>query len=369
VLTIPLIEPSRYFSLQFIDAYTFNFAYIGTRTTGNGGGNYLLAGPEWKGEKPEHITRMIHAETQLVFVLYRTQLFSSKDIDSVKKVQAGYRVQTLSSYSNKPAPPLPPDIDFMKPMNSKEERTSLEFFSVLNFVLQFCPTHPSEVELMARFNKLNIGAGQKFVSQSFSPEIRKAIEFGIADAWRAFEEFKSAEIDKGTRGSGDMTGTREHLKNNYLYRMASAVLGIYGNSKEEAVYPCYFVDSSGHKLDGSKNNYVLRFGPGHLPPVNAFWSLTMYELPSSLLSANPLNRYVINSAMLTSLKRDVDGGLTIHIQHDSPGKDKESNWLPAPNGTFFTALRLYWPMLEAINGQWTQPSLRRVTPGELRKAG
>ncbi len=369
VLTIPLIEPSRYFSLQFIDACTFNFAYVGTRTTGNGGGNYLLAGPEWKGEKPEHITRVIHSETQLAFVLYRTQLFSTKDIDGVKKVQAGYGVQTLSSFSKRPAPPSAPDIDFMRPMNAKEEKTSLEFFSVLNFVLQFCPTHPSEVELMVRFNKLGIGSGQKFASQSFSPEIRKAIGDGIADAWRIFDQFKLAEIDTGKRGSGDMAGTREHLKNNYLYRMASAALGIYGNSKEEAVYPCYFVDSSGQKLDGSMNNYVLRFGPGHLPPVNAFWSLTMYELPSSLLSANPLNRYLINSAMLTSLKRDADGGLTIHIQHDSPGKDKESNWLPAPNGAYFTALRLYWPMPEVINGQWTQPSLRRVTPGELRKAG
>src|SRR6185436_20887031 len=170
-------------------------------------------------------------------------------------------------------------------------------FNVLNFVLQFCQTHPSEVELMARFNKLGIGAGQKFTAQSFAPEIRKAIEDGIGDAWRTFDEFKSAEIDSGRRGSGDMTGTREHLKNNYLYRMAAAALGIYANSKEEAVYPVYFVDSSGQKLDGSKDRYALRFGPGHLPPVNAFWSLTMYELPSSLLSANPLNRYLINSAM------------------------------------------------------------------------
>ena len=142
--------------------------------------------------------------------------------------------------------------------------------------------------------------------------------------------------------------------------MTSAVLGIYGNSKEEAIYPLYFVDAGGEKLDASKNRYTLHFAQDQLPPVNAFWSLTMYEMPASLLVANPLNRYLINSPMLPDLKRDGDGGLTLYMQNESPGKNKESNWLPAPKGTFLAVLRLYWPKAEALNGKWKAPTLDRV---------
>jgi len=160
--------------------------------------------------------------------------------------------------------------------------------------------------------------------------------------------------------SGDLFGTREFLKNNYLYRFAAADLGIYGNSKQEAMYPVYRTDADGQKLDASANRYSLYFSKDHLPPVNAFWSLTMYELPSSLLVANPLHRYLINSPMLQDLKRDADRGLTIYIQHESPGVDKESNWLPAPNGPFMAVLRLYWPKKEALDGGWRAPPMEVV---------
>ena len=156
-----------------------------------------------------------------------------------------------------------------------------------------------------------------------------------------------------------MFGTRAYLKNNYLYRMAGAVLGIYGNSKQEAMYPIYAVDAGGQKLDGA-NRYTLRFGPGQLPPVNAFWSLTMYELPASLLVANPLNRYLLNSPMLPQFKKDADGGLTLVIQAESPGKEWEANWLPAPKGPFVMYMRLYSPKEEAIEGKWAAPALQRV---------
>lgn len=139
--------------------------------------------------------------------------------------------------------------------------------------------------------------------------------------------------------------------------MTAAVLGIYGNSKDEAIYPVYFVDSEGKQPDGSANRYTLRFPPNQLPPVNAFWSLTLYELPASLLYANALSRYLFNSPMLTSLQKDADGGVTIQIQNESPGKDKESNWLPAPKALFFTVLRLYWPKAEALEGKWKAPAL------------
>ena len=137
-------------------------------------------------------------------------------------------------------------------------------------------------------------------------------------------------------------------------------MGIYGNSKEEAIYPSYFQSADGQRLSGSGNRYELRFAPGQLPPVNAFWSLTLYQLPSLLLVDNPINRYLINSAMLKGLARDADGGLTLYIQHDSPGQDKQRNWLPAPDGPFVIVGRLYWPKPEALDGAWQKPALRRI---------
>jgi hypothetical protein len=358
VLTVPAIEKERYFSIQLIDAYTFNFDYIGSRATGNDGGSYLIAGPGWKGTTPQGVKKVIRAETELVLAPYRTQLFNPADLDNVKKVQAGYKVQTLSAFLGQPAPKTAPAIDFIMPLTPEEQRTSLQFFEILNFVLQFCPTHPSERELMARFARIGVGAGKTFGAGKLSPEMKAAIEAGMADAWAEHAKLQK-RIDAKEVTSGDTFGTREFLKNNYLYRMGAAVLGIYGNSKQDAMYPIYSVDAGGKKLDGA-NRYSLRFAPGQLPPVNAFWSLTMYELPSSLLSANPLNRYLLNSPMLPQFKRDADGGLTLLIQNESPGEDKEANWLPAPKGPFFMAMRLYWPKADALEGKWTAPPLKRM---------
>jgi hypothetical protein len=358
VLTVPPMEKERYFSVQLIDYYTFNFDYIGTRTSGNGGGSFLLAGPGWKGATPKGVKKVFRCETELAFPTYRTQLFDPADIENVKKVQAGYKVQTLSAFLGTAAPKAAPVIDFLKPLTPEEEKTSPEFFNILNFVLQFCPTVPSEKALMARFARIGIGAGKTFDASKLSPEMKTAIEQGMADAWVAFAGLKK-DFEEGKLSSGDVFGTRAYLKNNYLYRMGAAVLGIYGNSKQEAMYPAYYVDATKQKLDGT-NRYTLRFAPGQLPPVNAFWSLTMYDEPQSLLVANPLNRYLINSPMLPQLKRDADGGLTLIIQNESPGKDKEPNWLPAPKGPFSMIMRLYWPKAQAVEGKWTAPPAKKA---------
>ncbi len=179
---------------------------------------------------------MIQSETDFVFVLFRTQLLNPADIENVKEIQAGYEAQTLSQFLGTPAPAAAPAIAFVKPLSPAEQRTSLEFFRLLNFVLQFCPVHPSETELMARFAKLGIGAGKTFDTQELTPELRQAVTDGMADAWKTFSDFKEKEVDTG-KVSGKTFGTREFLKSNYLYRMAAAVLGIYGNSREEASYP------------------------------------------------------------------------------------------------------------------------------------
>ncbi|MCK1410215.1 DUF1254 domain-containing protein [Bradyrhizobium sp. 76] len=358
VLTVPSMEKERYFSVQLIDYYTFNFDYIGTRTSGNGGGRFLLAGPGWKGEMPKGVEKVFRCETELAFPTYRTQLFDPSDIENVKKVQAGYKVQPLSAFLGQPAPKTAPAIDFIKPLTPAEEKTSPQFFEILNFILQFCPTVSSEKALMERFAMIGVGAGKTFDASKLSPEMKTAIEQGMADAWVAFAGLKK-EFEEGRLNSGEVFGTRAYLKGDYLYRMGAAVLGIYGNSKQEALYPTYYLDATKQKLDGA-NRYTLRFAPDQLPPVNAFWSLTMYDEPQSLLVANPLNRYLINSPMLPQLNRDADGGLTLIIQNESPGKDKEANWLPGPKGPFSMIMRLYWPKEAATDGKWKQPPLQRV---------
>jgi hypothetical protein len=360
VFTVPAVEKDRYYSLQFIDMYTFNFAYVGSRATGDDAGSYLLAGPNWKGETAPGVKSVIRSETEFAFVLYRTQLFDPADIENVKQIQAGYKVQPLSQFLGKPAPaPAPPAVDFIKPLNAETERTSPEFFNILNFVLGFCPPNPAETEIMARFAKLGIGPHGTFDAKALSPEMLKALQDGMADAWATFKEYKKTQLDTGKRTSGDAFGNREFLNGDYLARMSAAALGIYGNSKAEAIYPVYFIDDAKKPLSGA-NGYSLRFAPGQLPPANAFWSLTLYELPASLLSANSLNRYLINSPMLPSLKRDADGGITLYVQHASPGVEKEANWLPSPSGPFFVVLRLYWPKPEALDGKWKAPPLVRA---------
>jgi hypothetical protein len=359
VLTVPPIEKNRYFSIQLIDLYTHNFDYIGSRATGNDGGSFLIAGPKWKGETPKGVKKVIRSETDLVLAIYRTQLFNSADLDNVKKVQAGYKAEPLSTFLGQAAPAPAPAVNFIKPPTPAELKGSLQVLNILNFLLQFCPTVPSETALMERFAKIGVGAGKTFDVAKLTPEMKQALEQGVADAWKEFAEYKSTQLDTGKVTSGDVFGTREALKNNYLNRMSGAILGIFGNSQAEAMYPLYTVDAAGKKLDGT-NRYTLRFAPGEFPPANAFWSLTMYELPSSLLTANPINRYLLNSSMLPQFNKDADGGLTLVVQNESPGANKEANWLPAPKGPFFMAMRLYWPKEEATSGKWTAPKLKRT---------
>lgn len=360
VISVPAVDAGRYYSLQFIDQYTFNFAYVGSRATGNEAGSFLLAGPSWNGRKPPGVKSVIRCETDFAFVLYRTQLFEPADIEKVKTIQAGYKVQPLSQFLGKPASAAARAIDFLRPLSPEQQRNSAEFFQILNFILQFCPTHASERSLRQRFARIGVGPGKALDVAKLTPERRKALEDGMADAWKAFAAFKAGELDSGKRTAAEGFGTRSFLKNDYMIRMASAALGIYGNSKEEALYPFYYTDSAGTPLNGKDGRYTLRFDPKSSFPVNAFWSLTVYELPRSLLSVNAINRYLINSPMLPSLKRDPDGLVTLYLQHESPGPDREANWLPVPAGPFWTTLRLYWPKPEALDSRWKQPPLVRA---------
>jgi hypothetical protein len=358
VLTVPPIEPERYYSIQFIDAYTYNFAYVGSRTTGNGGGTFLLAGPGWEGEKPAGIDEVIRSDSEFAFALYRTQLFGPDDIDNVKSIQAGYTMKPLSAFLNQQPPAAAPTVDFAMPLSAEQQRTSPKFFETLDFVLQYVPVLDSENDLRAKFASIGIGADGGLSIDALSPQKRAAFEGAITDAWKEFDGLQ-ARIDAGEISSNDLFGTREMLGDNYLYRMAGAVNGIYGNTAAESIYPMFASDTDGQPLDGA-NNYIYRFAPGQLPPVKAFWSLTMYRMPESLLVANPINRYLINSPMLPALEPDPDGGYTIYVQHQSPGADKESNWLPAPEGSFRLVERLYWPEQSALDGTWHAPKPQKT---------
>lgn len=358
VLTLPQIAEERYYSVQLIDLFTHNFAYLGTRSTGNKGGHFMVVGPDWKGQQPVNIDRVVRSESNIAYALYRTQLFDDKDLEKVRKIQGNYKVQTLSQYLKQPAPATPAKISWPKPTASMTD--SPELFRYLNFMLAFAPAQDSEKDLLARFARIGIVAGQTFDLKALSVEQRKALDDGISDAKAEFAAFKKDQVDTHQVVSGDFFGTRDHLNNNYLYRYAGANMGIFGNSADEAAYIGYFVDSSGKPANGAKHSYTLHFAKDQLPPADAFWSLTMYDGKSKLLVANHQQRYLINSRMLPNLKRDADGGLTLYVQHSVPLKEQRSNWLPAPHGPFYAVLRLYLPKPEVANGQWKQPALTPI---------
>ena len=227
----------------------------------------------------------------------RTQLFNPADLDNVKKIQSQYKVQTLSAFLGNTAPAGAPEPAWVKPVLPSEMKTSLEFFNVLNFVLQFCPAPPSEKTLRAKFEQIGIVPGKTFDVMSLSAETRAALQEGMSDGQKIIDARRES-----TKGKiDDLFGTRAFLKNDYVARATGAQMGIGANSKEEALYPIYEYDSDGHPLDGSKASYILRFPRNSFPPVNAFWSLTMYNLPRQLLVKNPINRYLINSPMLPDL--------------------------------------------------------------------
>ena len=363
VISVPAVDPKRYYSVMLCDGNTYNYGYIGTRATGSEAGDYMVVGPDWKGAPPPGIKKVFRSSTQQSLAGFRTQLFGPEDIDNVKKVQAGYRVQPLSSYMKQPAPPaapvvdwpplgndaVKPHIDLIDAIDKLENKVFIEtnFFDYLDFALQFAPPVPEEEGIRSKLASIGIGPGKKFAFKDLSAEHKAAILLGMREGSKKVDEAvaNAGESINGWRVAG-LPGDSAHYNGNWLNRAVAARAGIYGNSPEEAMYPYTRADGDGKTLDGSKSKYTLTFLPGQLPPVNSFWSLTMYDSKTQLLIENPINRYLINSPMLRGMKKNKDGSLTIYIQKDSPGKDKESNWLPAPDGPIYLVMRLYWPKTE-----------------------
>jgi hypothetical protein len=361
VLSVPAVERERYYSVMMCDGNTFNYGYIGTRATGTEPGDYMVVGPDWNGATPPGIKKIFHSSTQFSAVAYRTQLFDAEDMPNVVKVQSGYKVQPLSKYLNQPAPPAASAINF-PPINKEMMKTN--FFQYLDFALQFAPAGPEEKEVRAKLARIGIGAGRTFNFEDLDMEHQLEVGLGMKDADAKIKGYLTTGL-KNINGwtVANAFGDRDFYHGNWLLRAAAAAAGIYGNDAVEAVYPVTKALANGEELDGSKHNYTLTFAAGEFPPVNAFWSVTMYDGKTQLLIENPINRYLINAPMMPNMKLNADGSLTLYIQKDSPGANKESNWLPAPNGPIYLVMRLYWPKVEAPSilppgeGTWKPPGI------------
>jgi len=364
VISVPAVDRKRYYSVMLNDGNTFNFGYIGTRATGSEAGHYLVAGPRWQGETPPGIGKVFRATADFSLAIFRTQLLDAGDMDNVVKVQSGYRVQPLSAFLRQPAAPAPAPVDFPK---IDKELVRTNFFEYLDFALQFAPPGPEEEGIRVRLATIGIGPGSKFAFADLSAEHKAAILLGMREGEKKVEQ-KMAAIGKQVNGwqVGAAFGDRAFYNGDWLLRAAAAKAGIYGNDAAEAMYPMAKSLADGEPLDGSKHGYTLTFAKDQYPPVNAFWSLTMYDGRTQLLISNPIDRYLVNSPMLPAMRKNKDGSLTIHIQKDSPGRDREANWLPAPDGPIYLVMRLYWPRTEPPSilppgqGTWSPPALVKV---------
>jgi hypothetical protein len=361
VLSVPAVEKARYYSVMLCDGNTFNYGYVGSRATGSEAGDYMVAGPNWQGATPPGIKKVFQSTTQFSAAAYRTQLFNAADMPNVEKVQAGYKVQALSAYLKQPTTTAATAIDFPK---VDKELVKKNFFAYLDFALQFAPPGPEERFIREKLARIGVGPGKTFDFNDLPLEHKLEIGLGMKDGEEKVEKYlASGQKDVNGWKIGSLFGDRQFYSGDWLKRAAAAKGGIYGNDAAEAVYPMAKTLASGEPLDGSKNNYSLTFPTGQFPPVNAFWSVTMYDGKTQLLIENPINRYLINSPMLPAMKMNPNGSLTLYIQNKSPGADKDSNWLPAPNGEIYLVMRLYWPKTEAPsilppgNGTWKPPAI------------
>jgi hypothetical protein len=361
VISVPAVAKKRYYSVQLVDGNTFNYGYIGSRATGNKAGDYLVVGPGWKGNTPKGIKQVLRSSSQFSLAIFRTQLFKPEDMPNVIKVQSGYKARPLSTYLKQPAPPAATAISFPK---INKELVKTNFFEYLDFALQFAPPGLEEKEIRTRLASIGVGPGKTFNFRDLALQHKIAIGLGMKEGSKKVDE-EAASMGKDIHGwqIGKAGGDRAYFHGNWLFRAAIAKAGIYTNDAEEATYPMTRTDADGQTLDGSKHNYTLTFLAGQLPPVNAFWSVTMYDGKTQLLIKNPIHRYLVNSPMLPNMKKNRDGSLTFYIQKDSPGKAKNSNWLPAPDGPIYLVMRLYWPktgspsVLPPGEGTWQPPGV------------
>ena len=359
VLSVPAIG-DRFYHFQLEDLWGHNVHYVGTRVTGTGPGSYLLTGPRWDGASHEGITATLRFETDIVFVIGRTQLLSAADVEALGRIMASYRLQPASTFASSETPPTAPyEWPAWDDTASRDER----FIGYVNALLPLCrPFHPDDQAVIDRLAAIGVGAGRPFDADALDEATHTALRAGIdtarAEMATTVESF--GEVIGGWQNV-EVFGNRDWYAGDYLKRAVGAMAGWGGNDASEAIYPTARADADGQPLTG-EHRYTLTLTTE--PPAEAFWSFTMYDTSydgtAGYLVANPINRYLVNSTT-EGLVRGDDGSLTIHIQHDEPASQHgRANWLPAPEGPFYIVMRLYLPEAAALDGTWRPPSIMRA---------
>ena len=360
VLSLPDVD-GRYFLMPMLSGWTDVFEVPGKRTTGTKAQKYAITGPGWKGTLPKGITEY-KSPTSIVWILGRTYCTGTpEDYKAVHAIQDQYTVVPLSSYGKPYTPPkgkVDPKIDMKTPVRAQVNgMDSAAYFSTLAVLMKTNPPAKADTPMVEKMAKIGIVPGKDFDMSKLDPAVAK----GLQDVPKVAQEkimghFKDA--GKDVNGWQVMTSTGIY-GTDYLQRAFITAIGLGANRPQDAVYPTSQVDGDGKAYDGT-NKYVMHFSKGQTPPVKGFWSLTMYD-GDYFFVENPLNKYTVSPR--NDLKYNEDGSLDLYLQNVSPGKDKESNWLPAPGGKFVLMLRLYWPQETApsiLDGTWQPPGVRRL---------
>lgn len=348
----------RYYLLPMLDMWTDVFASPGWRTTGAEAGNFLITPPGWTGDVPLRMTR-ISAPTPYVWIIGRTKTDGPDDYAAVHKIQAGYKITPLSEWGKAPVPPkvaIDPAVDMKTPPKEQVDTMSAaQFFAYAAELLKVIPPHLTDQPIIAQLERIGLEPGKSFDLDKADPGIRAALATAPEDAQRLMI-WKFPTLARVVNSWSMNTDTIGVYGNYYLKRAIVAQAGLGANVPEDAIYPLNIGDKSGKPLEGA-NNYTLHFEKTALPPVNAFWSVTLYDTDGYQV-ANPLNRFALSSWM--PWKYNADGSLDLYFQNESPGTGKETNWLPAPKTPFNLTMRMYAPRSEALTGKWNPPPVTRV---------
>lgn len=348
----------RFYLLPMLDMWTDVFASPGWRTTGTQAGNFLVTPPGWSGTVPEGFTQL-PAPTPYVWIIGRTKTDGEADYPAVQKIQAGYKVTPLSRWGKEAEPvtvQVDPSVDMKTPPKVLvDSMSAAQYFAYAAELLKLNPTHSTDQPIVEQMKKIGIEPGKSFDFNKLDPALKQALETVPAEAQKLMT-WKVATLARVANGWSMNTDTMGVYGNYYLKRAIVAQQGLGANLPEDAIYPLNLADDSGKPLNGA-NQYTLHFAKGETPPVNAFWSVTLYD-NEGFQVGNVLNRFAVSSWM--PFKSNADGSLDLYFQHESPGKDKEANWLPAPEGAFNLTMRLYGPKADALTGKWNPPAVKRM---------
>jgi hypothetical protein len=356
----------RYYMLPMLDMWTDVFAVPGKRTSDTKAGNFGVVPPGWQGQLPAGVPK-IQSPTPYVWTLGRTQTNGPKDYEAVHKVQDGYTITPLSQWGKIAQPVkvvVDPSVDMKTPPLDQMNRTPVAaYFKYAAELLKVNPPHATDWSIITRLKRIGIEPGKSFDFEALDPSVQQALSKAAKDGLSGMYA-KIPTIARVVNGWSMNTDTMGVYGNYYLKRAMVAMLGLGANQPEDAVYPLNIADTHGKPLTG-EHKYVLHFSKEELPPVSAFWSVTMYD-SAGFQGANPINRFAIGDR--DELKYNGDGSLDLYLQNESPGSDKESNWLPSPaTGTLGVTMRLYAPKARILDGHWNPPAIRRVdgTPDAL----